>query len=157
MSNSLWLHGLQHTSLPCPSLSPRVFSSSCPLSPWCYLIISSSAIPLFLLFSISGSIRVFFNESVLLIRWLKYWSSNFSISPPNEYSMLISFRVDWFDLLAIQETLKSILQHHNLKASILQHSVIFMVQFSHPNESCEQYTKWVCSNLYFQKVRKCPK
>ena len=157
VSNSLWLHELQHTSLPCPSLSPRVCSNSCPLSWWCYLIISSFAIPLFLLPSIFHSIRVFCKELALLIRWLKYWSSNFSISLPNEYSRLISFRVDWFDLFAVQGTLKSILQHHNSKASTLRHSVFFMVQFSHPNESREQYTQWVCSNLYFQKVRKCPK
>ena len=77
------------------------------------------------------SIRVFSNESVLHIRWPKYWSFSFSISPSNEYSGLISFRIDWFDLLELQGTLKSLLQHHSLKASILQHSALFMVQFSH--------------------------
>ena len=86
-------------------------------------------LPLFRPPSIFPSIRVFSNESALHIRWPKYWS--FSISPPNEYSGLISFRVDWFDLLAFQGTLKSLLQHHNLKASILQHSAFFMVQLSH--------------------------
>ena len=85
--------------------------------------------PLFLLPSIFPSIRVFSNESVLPIRWPKYWSFSFSISPSN--SGLISFRTDWFDLLAVQGTLKSLLQHHNLKASILQHSAFFMVQLSH--------------------------
>ena len=85
--------------------------------------------PLLLLSSIFPSIRVFSNESALHIRWPKYWS--FSISPSNEYSGLISFRIDWFDLLAVQGTLRSLLQHHNLKASILQHTAFFMVQLSH--------------------------
>ena len=82
--------------------------------------------PLLLLPSIFPSIRVFSNESALCIRWPKYWSFSFSISPSNEYSGLISFRIDWFDLLAAQGTLKSLLQHHSLKASILWHSAIFM-------------------------------
>ena len=80
--------------------------------------------------SIFPSIRVFSNESVFCIRWSKYWS--FSISPSSEYSGLISFRIDWFDLLAVQGTLKSLLQHHSSKASILQHSAFFIVQLSHP-------------------------
>ena len=83
--------------------------------------------------SIFASIRVFSNESVLLIKWPKYWSFSFSISPSNEYSGLISFRIDWFDLLGVQGTLKSLLQHHSSKASNLQRSAFFMVQFSHPN------------------------
>ena len=86
--------------------------------------------PLFLLPSIFPSIRVFSNESGLHIRWPKYWS--FSISPSNDYSGLISFRMDWFDLLAVQGTLKSLLQHHSSKASILRHSGFFMAQLSHP-------------------------
>ena len=86
--------------------------------------------PLLLLPSIFPSIRVFSNESVLCIRWPKYWS--FSISPSNEYSVLISFRMDWLDLLAVQGTLKSLLQHHSSKASILWHSALCMVQLSHP-------------------------
>ena len=85
-----------------------------------------------LLPSVFPSISVFSNESVLYIRWSKYWSFSFSISPYNEYSGLISFTIDWFDLLAVQGTLKSLLQHHNLKASILQHSDFFMIQLSHP-------------------------
>ena len=89
-------------------------------------------LPLFLPPSIIPSIRVFSNESALCIRWPKYWSFSFSISPSNEYSGLISFRIDWFDLLAAQGTLRSLLQHHNLKASILWHSAFFMVQVSHP-------------------------
>ena len=88
--------------------------------------------PLLLLPSIFPSIRVFSNESVLCIRWPKYWSFSFSISPSNEPSELISFRRDWLDLLAIQETLKSLLQHHSSKASILWHSAFFIVQLSHP-------------------------
>ena len=88
--------------------------------------------PLLLLPLILPKIRVFSNESALCIRWPKYWSFSFSISPSNEYSGLISFRIDWFDLLAVQGTFKSLLQHHNLKASILQRSVLFVVQLSHP-------------------------
>ena len=88
--------------------------------------------PLLLQPSIFPSIRVFSNESVLHIRWPKYWSFSFSISPSNEYSGLISFRMDWLDLLAVQGTLKSLLQHDRSKASILWHSVFFMVQLLHP-------------------------
>ena len=88
--------------------------------------------PLFLLPSIFPSIRVLSNESVLCIRWPKYWSFSLSISPSNEYSGLISFRIDWLDLLAVQGTLKSLLQHHSSKASILWCSALFMVQLSHP-------------------------
>ena len=88
--------------------------------------------PLLLLPSIFPSIRVFSSESVLHIRWLKYWSFNFNISPSNEHSGLISFRIDWLDLLAVQGTLKSLLQHHSSKASILLCSAFFTVQLSHP-------------------------
>ena len=87
--------------------------------------------PLLLLPSIFPTVRVFCNESALSIRWPKYWSFSFSISLSNEYSELISFRIDWFDLLAVKGTLKSLLQHHNLKASILWCSAFFMVQLSH--------------------------
>ena len=88
--------------------------------------------PLLLLPSIFPSIRVFSSESVLCIRWLKYWSFNFSISPSNKYPGLISFRMDWLDLLAVQGTLKSLLQHRSSKASVLRHSAFFIVQLSHP-------------------------
>ena len=88
--------------------------------------------PLLLLPSVFPSIRVFSNESALRIRWPKYWSFSSSISPSNEYSKLISFRIDWFDLLAVQGTLKSLLQHHSLKALILWHSAFLMIQLSHP-------------------------
>ena len=88
--------------------------------------------PLLLPPSTFPSIRVFSNESVLHIRWPKYWSFSFNINPSNDYSGLISFRMDWLDLLAVQGTLKSLLQHHSSKASILQHSAFFIVQLSHP-------------------------
>ena len=88
--------------------------------------------PLLLLPSIFPSIRVFSNQSTLRITWPKYWSFSFNISPCNEHPGLISFRMDWFDFLAAQGTLKSLLQHHSSKASILQHSAFFIVQFSHP-------------------------
>ena len=88
--------------------------------------------PLLLLPSIFPSIRVFSNESALCIRWPKYWSFSFNISPSNEHPGLISFRMDWLDLLAVQETLKSFLQHHSSKASILRHPAFFTVQLSHP-------------------------
>ena len=100
--------------------------------------------PLLLLPSVFPSITVFSNESVLCIRWPQYWS--FSISPSNEYSGLISFRIDWFDLLAVQETLKSLLQHHSLKASILRCSAFFMIQLSHPYMTTEKtisLTVWI--------------
>ena len=112
----------------CPSLFPRVYSNSCPLCQWCHPIISSSAAPFFFYFQSFLAIRVFSNESALHIRWPKYWS--FSFSPSSEYSGLISFRIDWFDLLAVQGTLKSFLQHQNSKASILHCSDFIMIQLS---------------------------
>ena len=132
VSNYLRPHGLQQTRLPCPSPIPWACSDSCPSSWWCYLTISSSFCPLLLLPSIFPSIRVFSKESALHIRWLNYWNFSFSISPSNEYSGLISFRMDWFDLLSVQGTLKSLFQHHSSKASILQRSAFFVVQPSHP-------------------------
>ena len=88
--------------------------------------------PILLLLSVFPSIRVFSNESVLCIRWPKYWSFSFSISLSNEHSGLVSFKIDWFDLLAVRATLKSLLQHHSSKASILRRSAFFIVQLSHP-------------------------
>ena len=93
--------------------------------------ISSSVIP-FSACLVFSSIRAFYKKSVLLIKWPKYWSFSFSISPSTDYSGLISFRMDWLDILAVQGTLKSLLQHHSSKASILQHSAFFIVQLSHP-------------------------
>ena len=128
--DSLWPHGLKHARLPCPSLSPVVFSNSCPSSQWCHPTILSSVAPLLLLPSVFPSIRVFSNESALPIKWPKYWSFSFSISPSNECSGLICFWIDWFDL-AVQGTLKSLLQHHSSKATILWRSAFFMVQLSY--------------------------
>ena len=114
-------HGQQHARPPCQSPTPRVYCNSSPSSWWChptiYLILCH---PLLLPPSIFPSIRIFSNELVLCIRWPKYWSFSFSISPSNEYPGLISFRMDWLDLLTVQGTLKSLLQHHSAKASILQ-------------------------------------
>ena len=131
MSSSLRPHGQQPSRLPCPSLFPEVCSNSCPLNQWCHPAILSSVTPYSSLPSIYPIIRVFSSESDLCIRWPKYWSFSFSNSPSNEYSEF-SFRIDWFDLLAVQGTLKSLLQHHSSKASILWHSAFFMVQLSHP-------------------------
>ena len=111
-----WLFATPWTAaarLPCPSLPLRVCSNSGPLSRWCYLTISPSIAPLILLPSIFPSIRVFSNESAVCIRWPKYRSFSFSVSPSSEYSGLISFRIDWFDLIVVQGTLQSLLQHHN--------------------------------------------
>ena len=126
---TLWLHGLQHARLSCLALSPRACSNFESVMSSNHLMLCH---PLLLLPSILPSIRVFSSQSALLIRWSKYWSFSFSISPSNEYSGLISFRIDWFDLLVIQGTLRSLLQHHSSKASILQPSAFFMVQLSHP-------------------------
>ena len=128
MSDPQRPHGLQPSRLPGPSLSPRLMSIE-SVVPSNHLIFCH---PLFLLPLIFPSIRVFSNDSVLCIRWLKYWSFNFSISPSKEYSGPISFRMDWLDLLAVQGTLKSLLQYHSSKASILQRSAFFTVQLSHP-------------------------
>ena len=129
--DSLWPHGLQHGRLPCLSSTPRAYSNSCPPSRCYHPTISSSCHPL-LLPSIFPSIRIFSNELALCIRCPKYWSFISSISPSKEYSGLISFRMDWFDLLAVQGTVKSLLQRHSSKALVLRHSAFFMVQFSHP-------------------------
>ena len=117
MSDSLWPHKLQHSRLPHPSLSSGVWSNSCPLSRWCHPTISSSVAHFFSCpqsFPASGSFPV-----SLLIRWPKNWSCSFTISSPNEYPGLISFRIDWLALLAVQGTLKCLLQHRSSKASIL--------------------------------------
>ena len=132
MSDSLQPHGLQLTRPPCPSSTPRVYPNSCPFEsvmPSNHLILCCPLLHLPLIFP---SIRVFSNGSALRIRWPKYWSFSFSISPSNEYSGLISLRMYWLDLLAVQGTLKSLLQHHNSKASIFQCSAFFIVQLSHP-------------------------
>ena len=112
MSDSLWPHESQHIRPPCPSPSPGVHSNSCPSSQWCHLAISSSVVP----FSSCPQYLqapVFSNESTLPMRWPKYWIFSFSIIPSEEHPGLISFRMDWLDLLVVQVTLKSLLQHHS--------------------------------------------
>ena len=129
VSYSLQPHGLQHTRISCPSLSPRVCLNSYLLSQWCHPTISSSAIPFSSypqFFPAAGS---FLMSRLFTSKWPNYWS--FSISPSNEYSGLISFRIDWFDLLAAQGTLHSLLQHQSSKASIIQCSAFFMVELIH--------------------------
>ena len=122
MSDSLWPHEPQHARPPSPSPTPGVHPNPCPLSPWFHPTISSSVVP-FCLQSYPAS--VFSNGSTLCIRWPKYWSFSFNISPSNEHPGLISFRIDWLDLLAVQGTLKSFLQHHSSKASILRCSALY--------------------------------
>ena len=132
VSDSLRPHESQHTRPPCPSLTPRVYSNSC-----CPLLLPPSIFP---------SIRFFSNESVLHIRWLKYWSFSFNINPSNEHSGLISFRMGWLDLLEVQGTPKSLLQHHSSKALILQCSAFFIVQLSHPYMTTGKaiaLTRWI--------------
>ena len=130
--DSLWPHELQHARPPCPSPTPRVYPNPMSIEsvmPSSHLILYR---PLLLLPPILPSIRVFPNESTLCMRWPKYWGFSFNISPSNEHPGLISFRMDWLDLLAAQGTLKSLLQHHSSKASILLHSAFFTLQLSHP-------------------------
>ena len=166
MSDPLWPHGLQHARPPCPSPASGVYSNSSieSVMPSNHLIFCH---PLLLPPSIFPSIRVFSNESVLCIQWPKYWSFSFSISPSNEYSGLISFRMDWLDLLAVQGTLKSLLQHHSSKASILWCSAfiipnkidnIFLIPliaspYSNLPRCPPKFLFQVDSNLYPPKVR----
>ena len=130
ISKSLRPHGLQHSRLPCPSPTPGACSNSCPLSWWCHPIISSSVTPSPPVFNLSRH-QGLFQWVSFLHQLAKYWSFSFSISPSSEYSGLTSFRIDWFDLLAVQGTPKSLLQHHSSKVSILQCSAFFIVQLSH--------------------------
>ena len=125
---------IQHARLSCPSSTAGACSNLCPLSHWYHPTISSPVIPFsYCLQSFNLSQHQgLSNESALRIRWPNNWSFSFSISPFNEFSGLISFRIDWFDLLAVQGTLKSLLQHHSSKASILHCSAFFVVQLSHP-------------------------
>ena len=126
---TLWPHGLQHARPPCPSPTPGVYSNPCPSSQWCHPTISSLLSPSPHTFNLTQHQGLF--QSVLHIRRPKYWSSSFNIGPSNEYSGLISFRMDWLDLLTVQGTLKSLLQHHSSKASIPWHSGFFIVQLSY--------------------------
>ena len=129
VSDSLRNHEQQHTRPPCPSPTPRVHWDSRPSSQWCHPAISSSVVP-FSSCPQSLPALVFSNESTLRMRWPKYWSFSFSIIHSKEISGLISFRMDWLDLLAVQGTLKRLLQHHSSKASILQCSAFFRVQLT---------------------------
>ena len=145
MYASLQPHGLQHARPPCPSPTPRVYSNSCPSSQWCHPTILSCHL-LLLPPSNFPNIRGFSNKSVLHIRWPKYWSFSFSTSPSNEHPGLISFKMDWLALLAVQRTLKSLLQHHSSKASILRLSTFFTVQLSHPYMTTGKtiaLTRWI--------------
>ena len=137
MSDCLWLHGLQHARPPCPG----VYSNSCPLRWWCYPPILSSVVPFSSHLQSSPAPGSFPMSQFFHIRWPQYWSFSFSISPSNEHSGLISvlpmniqdwFPLGWLALLAVQGTLKSLLQHHSSKASVLRHSAFFIVQLSHP-------------------------
>ena len=128
MSDFLRPHESQHARPPCPSPTPGVHSIE-SVMPSSHLILCH---PLLVLPPIPPSIRVFSNKSTLRMRWPKYWSFSFSISPSNEYLGLISFRMDWLDLLAVQGAFKSLLQYHSSKATILQCSTFFTVQLSHP-------------------------
>ena len=147
VSDSLRPHESQHARPPCPSPTPGVHSDSRPSSQWCHP--ASDAIshlilchPLLLLPPIPPSIRVSSNESTLPMRCPKYWSFSFSIIPSKEIPGLI-LRMDWLDLFAVQGTLKSLLQHHSLKASILQHSAFFTVQLSHPYMTTGKTIAWL--------------
>ena len=131
VSDSLWPHELQHTRPPCPLPFPRVQSDSHPSSPWCHPAIPSSVVP-FSSCPQSLPASESFPMSQLCMRWPKYRSFSFSTIPSKEHSGLISFRMDWVDLPAVQGTLKSLLQHHSSKASILRGSAFFTVQLSHP-------------------------
>ena len=126
MSDSLWPHGPQHARPPCPSPTPRVYSNSCPLNRWCHPTISSCVVPFSSCpqsFSSSGSFQM---SQFFSIGGQSIGVSSFNISPSSEYSGLISFSMDWLDVLAVQGTLKSLLQHHSSKASILRCSAFFI-------------------------------
>ena len=143
MSNSLWSHQPQHTRPPCPSPTPRAYSISCPLSQWYHPTISFSVVPFSShpqSFAVSGSFQM-----SQLFAWGGQSTevSASAIIPSKEIPGLITFRMDWLDLLAVQGTLKSLLQHHSSKASILRHSAFFTVQLSHPYMTTGKTTAWL--------------
>ena len=139
MYHSLQPHGLHYARLPCPSHTPGAYSNSCPLNYWCHPTISTTVI-LFSSYLKSFPASGFFQMGKDHIRWPKYWSFSFRINPSNEYLGLISFRIDRLDLLAVQRTLKSLLQHHSSKASILRCSAFFTVQLSHPYDHWKNHS-----------------
>ena len=159
MADSLQPHGMQHARLPCLSLSPKSLLKCMSIEsmmPSSHLFLCC---PLLLLPAIFSRIRVFSNCLALCIRWPKYWSFSFSINPSNEYSGLLFFRIDWLDLLAVQGTLKSLIQHHSSKASILWHSAFFIGQLSHPYMTTGKIialTRWIfvgkVMSLLFNKL-----
>ena len=140
MSNCFWPHGLQHARPPCLSPSPRVYSNSCPLSWWCHPIISFSVIPFSSQLQSFAALESFQMSQFSVCRVLpisslqvaKVWSFSLSNSPSKGHSRLISFKMDWLDLLAVQGTRKSLLQHHSSRASILRDSAFFIVKLAHP-------------------------
>ena len=132
LSDSSWPHESRHARPPCSSPTPGVHSDSCPSSQWCHLAISSLVVSFSSCPQSVPASESFFNESTLLMRWPKYWSFSFSIISSKEIPGLISFRMDWLDLLAVQGTLKSLLQHQSSKASVLRCSAFFTVQLSCP-------------------------
>ena len=136
-------HGLQHTRPPCPSPTPRVYPNSCPLSRWCHPTISSSVIPFSFCLQSFPATGTFQISQLFAFRWPKYWSFSFNISPSNEHPGLISFRMNWLELLAVQGTLKNILQHHTSKASILLCSAFFILQLSHPYMTKGKTIAWL--------------
>ena len=141
----VWLfasHGLQHASLPCPSPTSGACSNTCPSSQWCHPTISSSVVP-FSSCLLNLSQHQSLSQCVSGIRWPRYWSFSFSISPSNDYSGLSSCRMDWLDLLAVQGTLKSLLQHHSSKASVLWCLAFLMVPISHPYILLEKTSLWL--------------
>ena len=149
MSDSLQPHGLQYTRLPCPSPNQELLKlmPTESVMPSNHLVLCH---PLLLLSSVFPSIRVFSKELVLLIRWPEYWNFSLSISPSNEYSGLISFRIDWFDFLAVQETLKSLLQHHSSKASIfLALSLLYGPAFTSIHDYWKNHS-FDCTDLCWQ-------
>ena len=151
MSNSLWPHGLHHARLPCPSPAPQACSNSCPLSWWWHPTNLSSVIPLLLLPSILTSIKVFSNESVLCIKWPKYWSFSFSISPSSEYSGWISFRIDWLDILS--KGLSRVFSNTTVqKHQFFGAQLFFMVQLSHPCITTGKNNSFDYINLCWQSL-----
>ena len=151
MSDSLWPHEPQHTRPPCPSSTPRVHPNPCPLSRWCHPTISSSVVPFSSHFQSFPALGSFQMSQLFTSGGQSIGVSASTSVPSNEHPGLISFRMDWLDLLAVQGTLKSLLQHHSSKASILWCSAFFTIQLSHPNMTTRKtiaLTRWT----FFDKV-----